>query len=299
VEQEAEQRQQVSGAIRELPHAPEDLTRAPLRRLGEGIGKVVYASEHWVVKRERSPSAIIALIVIWKILRRLERMLPGSIAKRLVQRPARQIRFLRVLMQAIVLVLPKGIWYTTHIGHMRRMYRARDRRGKGLARTHLTGTSLIPETVVFPPTRVAVRGWPGWLTVSEATERVEATLDQRLADLAGEGRFQELEQWLDRFLKLRPRGWRRGLFSVDLHLKNFGVTGDHIVLLDAGGLTDSWEEIERRLRYEEREAKRPHQRLGLGEILRERPDIALRFNNRWRELVSREGVRQHWPPEAK
>ena len=89
---------------RELSHAPEELTRAPLRRLGEGIGKVVYASEHWVVKRERSPSAIIALIVIWKILRRLERLLPGSLGKRLVQRPARQIRVLRVFMQAIVLV---------------------------------------------------------------------------------------------------------------------------------------------------------------------------------------------------
>jgi hypothetical protein len=283
--------------VRELPQAPEELTRAPLRRLGEGIGKVVYASEHWVVKRERSPSAIIALIVIWKILRRLERLLPGRLAKRLVQRPAKQIRFLRVFMQAIVLVLPKGIWYTTHIGHMRRTYRARDRRGEGLARAHLAGTSLIPETVAFPPTKVEVRGWPGWLTVSEATERVEATLYKRLTDLAAAGRFEELEEWLDRFLRLRPRGWRRGLYSVDHHLKNFGVTEDRIVLLDAGGLTDSWEEIERRLKHEERAPEPPHERLGLGDLLRERPDIARRFDARWRELVSREGVRQHWPPD--
>src|SRR5688572_17660085 len=62
-----------------LPSPPEELTRTRLLRLGEGIGKVVYASEHWVVKRERSPSAIIALIVIWKFLRRAERHLPARL----------------------------------------------------------------------------------------------------------------------------------------------------------------------------------------------------------------------------
>ena len=283
---------------RVLTDAPEELTQAPLRRLGEGIGKVVYASEHWVVKRERSPSAIIALVVIWKLLRRVERLLPGSIAKRLVERPAKQIRFLRVFMQAVVLILPKGIWYTTHIGEMRRLYRARNRRGEGLARAHLAGSSLIPETVCFPPIRVQVRGWPGWLTVSEATERVEATLAQRLAELAKQRRYGEIEQWLDRFLKLRPRGWRRGLFSTDAHLKNFGVTEDRIVLLDAGGLTNRWEEIEQRLEYEEKRVRRPHLQLGLGPILRHRPDIAHRFDARWRKLVNREAVRRHWPEKA-
>ena len=34
-----------------LLHAPADLTSGRVRRLGEGINKVVYASEHWVVKR--------------------------------------------------------------------------------------------------------------------------------------------------------------------------------------------------------------------------------------------------------
>ena len=51
---------------RVLPHAPEELTRGRLRRIGEGIGKVVYASEQWVVKRERSPFEIVALIVLWR-----------------------------------------------------------------------------------------------------------------------------------------------------------------------------------------------------------------------------------------
>ena len=34
-----------------LPRAPAELTSGRLRRLGEGVGKVVYCSEHWVVKR--------------------------------------------------------------------------------------------------------------------------------------------------------------------------------------------------------------------------------------------------------
>src|SRR5438067_1972020 len=67
-----------------LPHAPPELTRGRLRRLGEGIGKVVYASEHWVVKRERSPSEILALIAIWRALRKLEHVLPRAFARRLL-----------------------------------------------------------------------------------------------------------------------------------------------------------------------------------------------------------------------
>ncbi len=137
---------------------------------------MVYASERWVVKRERSPSAIIALIMIWKVLRRLERFLPGGLSERFLQRPSRQLRFLRVLMQGVVAVVPKTFWYTTHIGAVRRMYRARDRRGEGLAEEHLVGTEIVPERISFPTVRVKVGGWPGWLTVSEATERVEATL---------------------------------------------------------------------------------------------------------------------------
>src|SRR6266404_73587 len=219
---------------RKLPHAPEELTRGNLRRLGEGIGKVVYASEHWVVKRERSPSEILALIALWKVLRKLEAVLPAKIGERFVQRPAGQIRFLRILMQGLVAVVPRSIWFATHIGEVWSLYRARDARGEHLAQTHLAGTPLVPERVTFPPTRVKVGGWPGWLTICEAAERVEGTLHQRLLDLAKAERFDELEQSLDRFLDLRQAGWRRGLFSIDAHLKNFGVIGDRIVLLDPG-----------------------------------------------------------------
>ena len=55
---------------RAIAHAPEELTRDRLKRLGEGIGKVVYASEHWVVRRERSPREVVALIILWKVLRK-------------------------------------------------------------------------------------------------------------------------------------------------------------------------------------------------------------------------------------
>src|SRR5579884_4411337 len=78
-----------------LSRAPEELTRQPLRRIGEGIGKVVYASDHWVVKRERSRREIIALIVLWRILAKTARLLPARLRDYLLRRPSRLIRFLR------------------------------------------------------------------------------------------------------------------------------------------------------------------------------------------------------------
>jgi hypothetical protein len=281
---------------RVLPHAPPELLRGRLKRLGEGIGKVVYASESWVVKRERSQNEIIALIALWKILRRCERILPFGIGQRLLEKPSRQIRFLRVLMQGIVLIVPRSRWFASHIGEVWRMYTTRDERGEELAETHLGGTSLVPERVTFPPTKVKVGGWPGWLTVSEATERVECTLHQRLSDLAKRKRYDDLEVWLNRLLDLRQAGWQRGVFSVDAHLKNFGVSGDRVVLLDPGGLTDNWEEIEERLDFED-VVVQPHIQLGLGPFIGARPDIAERFNARWKETVCRECVLRHWPAE--
>jgi hypothetical protein len=280
-----------------LPHAPAELTRERLRRLGEGIGKVVYASDHWVVKRERSPSEILALIAIWRAVRDLEHLLPGRLAKRLLEKPSRQLRFLRVLVHAFVLVAPKSAWYSTHLGAIWRTYHKEAKAGEKLSRRYLHGTPLVPATVTFPPTWVNVGGWPGWLCVCEATERVETTLHQRLTDLAKDVRFEELEAWLDRFLELRKSGWERGLFSTDAHLKNFGVTGDRIVLLDPGGLTDKWRDIEDRLSFEEVVAE-PHIQLGLGAILGSRPDIARRFNAKWKALVTRKGVLSHWPGAA-
>jgi hypothetical protein len=277
-----------------LPHAPEELTGGRLRRLGEGVGKVVYASQHWVVKRERSATDIIALIVIWKVLRRIAQVLPAHLGEPLIRRPSRCIRLVRVMMRPLVLVIPRGVWLMTHIGEMWHLYDSRSVRGERLAKAHLTGTSLIPERVTFPPVRVRVGGWPGWLTVSEATERVEGTLYKRLTDLAARGRFDEMEEWLNRFLELRQAGWRRGLFSVDAHLKNFGVTGDRVVLLDPGGLTDQWPEIDHRL-TSLAGFDAPHIQLGLGTLLLDRQDIADRFNTRWKEIVSHAGVRRHWP----
>ena len=279
-----------------LAHAPEELTRGRLRRIGEGIGKVVYASEHWVVKRERSNTEIIALIALWKLLRKLERMLPKRLGQRLVDRPARQIRFFRVLMQPLIVVVPRSLWFMTHIGDMWRLYTTRDQQGEKLADERLRGSSLIPAKIMFPPVRVRVGGWPGWLEVSEAVERVETTLLQRISDVAKAGRFEEVEDWLQRFLDLRQNGWRHGLFSVDAHLKNFGVTGDRVVLLDAGGLTDRFEDVEKRLAFESQTGD-PHARLGLAPILAERPDIAQRFNDRWRATVNIERVLHHWPDQ--
>ena len=279
-----------------LPHAPDELTRGRLRRLGEGIGKVVYASDHWVVRRERSGTEIMALIVVWKLIRKLERVLPGGAADRLLAHPSRQIRILRVLMQALVLIVPRGLWFASHAGDVWRVYLRRDIRGEKLAAQHLRGTPFVPLRIEFPPVRVAVGGWPGWLTVSEAVERGEATLHQRLVELAREGRFGEIEKWLDRLLELRQEGWKLGVFSMDAHLKNFGVTGDRVVLLDAGGLTDRWAEVEGRLSFEA-VATQPHIQLGLGGVLAARPEIAERFDQRWKAVVNRERVLSHWPED--
>lgn len=273
-----------------LLHAPPELTASRLRRLGEGIGKVVYASEHWVVKRPRTPSEVVALILLWKVLRAAESFLPS----RLLERPGRQIRFLRICIQGVMLVVPRSLWLSEHVKDVWRVYRMRDRRGERLARTYLEGTPLVPEVVSFPPVRVNVGGWPGWITVSEATARVECTLSAHLDKLAEKRDYGEIRLWLNRFLDLRQSGWKRGLFSLDAHLKNFGVAGDRIVLLDAGGLTDRWQDVHERLVFEE-VVTQPHVQLGLGPAISGCPEIAREFDRRWKEIVNRETVRRHWP----
>jgi hypothetical protein len=143
---------------RALPHAPEELTRDRLKRVGEGIGKVVYASKHWVVKRERTPGEVIALIIIWKILRRWAHMLPFGWGDRLLNRPSRVLRLMRVLTETAIGIIPKSVWYTTHVAEVFRTYRSRDIRGEKLAQRHLTDTDLLPEVVTFPPATVLVGG---------------------------------------------------------------------------------------------------------------------------------------------
>ena len=270
------------------------MTHCRLKRLGEGIGKVVYASENWVVKRERKPFEIVALIVLWRIIRKFDRLLPGNLGRKFASRPSRALSFLRVTLQGTLLVVPKTIWFKSHIRQIWAQYHTRNVRGERLAKERLTGTGLMPEHVEFPPVRVKVGGWPGWLTVSEATERVEATLHDKLTRLAGAERYDEVESWLDRFLEVRQTGWSHGLFSTDAHLKNFGVIGERIVLIDAGGLTDRWSEIGDRLDLEE-VISEPHIQLGLGRCLGGRPDIARRFNEKWKSTVNRDTVRDLWP----
>ncbi len=277
-----------------MPDAPEELTCGRLRRLGEGVGKVVYASQNWVVKRERSTSEVFSMIVAWKMIRRLEQHLPGNWGWNIRQHPSRQLRMLRVAARAAVAVVPRGLWYSSHVGDMWRIYAHRDTRGEHLAVKHLAGTSIVPETITFPPTRVRISGWPGYLIVSEATERVECTLYDKVVKLAGQGNFELVEIWLERLLELRRAAWRRGVYSVDAHLRNFGVIHSRVVLLDAGGLTDRWSEVEEHLAHLSA-APRPHVEMGLREVLEEAPSVASRFDEKWRESVNRDTVRYYWP----
>ena len=132
-------------------------------------------------------------------------------------------------MQGVIVIFPRALWFSTHIRAVFRLYHRRSVRGERLAQTHLAGSDLLPERIAFPPARVRIGGWPGYLVVSEAAERVETTLYQKMADLAAEDRFGELEAWLDRLLDRRQEGWRLGLFSLDAHLKNYGAIGERIV----------------------------------------------------------------------
>jgi hypothetical protein len=277
-----------------LARPPRELTNGKLKRLGEGIGKIVYASENWVVKRERKPFEIVALIVLWRMLRGLDRILPGNFGRKLASRPSRPLRFLRVTVQGTLLIVPKAIWFKSNIRNIWAQYHSRNVRGERLARERLAGTGLVPETISFPPIRVHVGGWPGWLTVSEATERVETTLHEKLNALADAGKLDEMENWLDRFLTVRQTGWSMGLFSTDAHLKNFGIIGERVVLIDAGGLTDRWSEIGSKLDIEE-VVTEPHIQLGLGRCLARHPEIARRFNSKWKSTVNRDTVRELWP----
>ena len=270
--------------------APAELTSGRLIRIGEGIGKVVYGSEHWVVKRERSPAEVVSLILIWKLLRKL----PAGLTGKLLEQPTKRLRLMRMFTQAGLLVIPMKVWFTSHVREVRKQYRSRDLRGERLTQEYLAGTSLVPRRISFPPTRVKIVGWPGHLTVTEAEERVESTLYQRLVALASTGEFELLEHWLNRFLDLRSQGWQRGVFSTDAHLKNFGVSGDRIVLLDTGGVTDRWEEVEAKLSFEQ-VVSQPHIQLGLGPVLGVCPEVANRFNTRWKALVNPSAVWEHWP----
>jgi hypothetical protein len=281
---------------RAIAHAPEELTRDRLKRLGEGIGKVVYASEHWVVRRERSPREVLALIILWKVLRKRAQMLPFDWGRRLVSKPSSVLRFLRIVIEAVIAVVPRSVWYTRHIAQVLKTYRFRDKRGEKLARIHLADTQLMPETITFPPATVLVGGWPGWLVVDEAVERVEDTLDRRITTLAEAGDFKTIETWLNRFLRTRQTGWRLGIFSVDAHLKNFGVIGERVVLLDTGGLTNRWDDISAKLSLDEQVAE-PHVQLGLDVIFADHPELARRFNERWRSLVNRDSVIDNWPED--
>src|ERR1700722_3978069 len=112
---------------RAIAQAPEELTRDRLKRLGEGIGKVVYASEHWVVRRERSPREVLALIILWKVLRKRAQILPFDWGRKLVSKPSTVLRFLRLLVQTMIAVVPRSVWYTRHIAQVLQTYRSRDR----------------------------------------------------------------------------------------------------------------------------------------------------------------------------
>ena len=103
-----------------------------------------------------------------------------------------------------------------------------------------------------------------------------------------------MEYWLNRFLETRRSGWQLGLFSTDAHLKNYGVIGDRVVLLDTGGLTNRWSDVAERLDRDVA-VEEPHTKLGLARALASVPDLAHRFNQQWKATVNHTSVEQYWP----
>jgi hypothetical protein len=131
------------------------------------------------------------------------------------------------------------------------------------------------------------------MMAASAEERAECSLIQKLETLATLGQFDEIEIWLNRFIEFRRRAWSEGVFSADPHLKNYGVIGKRIVLLDFGGLTMDLKVVEDHLQ-ETNGHRRPDQRLRLEKILEKRPDIAGRFNANWDNLMQLSVVRDAW-----
>ena len=82
----------------------------------------------------------------------------------------------------------------------------------------------------------------------------------------------------------------------DAHLKNFGIIGERVVLLDTGGLTNRRSDIAERLSRDE-QVEEPHVQLGLGRILAGEPELARRFNDRWKSTVNRDTVFDILGPE--
>jgi hypothetical protein len=50
-----------------------------------------------------------ALIGVWKLLRRLAHFLPGQVGRRLLEKPGKQIRFLRVVFRVLVVPIPRSV----------------------------------------------------------------------------------------------------------------------------------------------------------------------------------------------
>jgi hypothetical protein len=283
----------MAGAARVLSHAPEELTGGKLRRLGEGIGTVVYASDHWVVRRERSAADILALIVIWKALRGVARLLPGRLGARFLERPSRWIRLLRVTVRPLVVGFPHPVADDARRADVA-LYLSRDARGGVWPNSAWPARRCCPSASRFRPC-----AWGRRLARMADGERGHRTGGGDTGPaLAPPGDENRLRNWSagSSACWIAPGGLApRPVFDRRAP-QELGVVGDRVVLLDSGGLTDRWAEIETRLAPSDSAA--PHVMLGLETVLRARPDIAARFDERWNQVVSREGVLRHWPGEA-
>ena len=119
-----------------------------------------------------------------------------------------------------------------------RVYRARDRRGEKLARKHLAG-----EPVWFPNASHfrRRRSWPGAARVAVRPRGHRARgRYPRPRSRTSQKRGISTKSSAQPIPPYPPERWQLGSFSGGCALKNFGVIGKRIVLLDTGGPTNRW-----------------------------------------------------------
>jgi glycosyltransferase involved in cell wall biosynthesis len=271
----------------------DELTRAQLERVGSGFEKVVFGSRRWVVKIPRDERGLGAALLATVAVDRARRLLARRHPAVRFRAGSRIWTVLREAFRVAIVMVPERWWRGSRVERRVRWLRARAEACERLARRRLDGTALTPGRVEILPTRIRTARWGRRWTVTTAHQRVDRSLADEAWRCLRLGRFQNLEQWLDRFLAFQTELWRRGVFfGASNPLENHGVLGDRLVLLDESGLTDDPREI--RLTLDSVRARWLDAMRDLDARRRRQPPRES-FAQRLTRLMQPSVIREHWP----
>ena len=284
-----------------------ELTRGRLERVGSGFESIVYGSTCWVVKIPRDErglaASLLATVVVGRALRPLRAWAEGrrgtgtARGRRWWSAGIVAARRLWPVLQggfrALLTMVPGRLWRGSGIERRARWLRARAEECQRLAVRCLDGTPLVPRRVELPPTGIRVARWGRRRTVTMAYQRVDRTLSDEVRRCRELGRFDALDQWLDRFLSFQIVLWQRGVFfAASNPYENHGVLGDRLVLLDYSGLIEDPQTI--RLNLDTVRARWLEQTRDLYTTGRSTASREV-FEQRLSELLQPSAVRTHWP----